>query len=244
MANRLFALLEFRDERRHLDGWLESVAPEVDGIVALDDGSTDGGGDVLLGHPRLLSLLRNPTRDTERHDGAANRRALHEAAGKVGADWLVVIDADERPEIGFGERARREIERLESRGILAASVWIRELWDRPDRVRVDGRWGEKRHARLYLWRPDAELDPRTLHGHAAPLDLRTGGGYPPADLYLYHLRMIRRADREARRARYERLDPDRVFQPAGYAHLTDESGLEVAPVPPDRGYRGAERAPA
>ena len=38
----IIALLQARDEERYLKGWLENVAPAVDGIVALDDVSIDG----------------------------------------------------------------------------------------------------------------------------------------------------------------------------------------------------------
>ena len=57
------------------------------------------------------------------------------------------------------------------------------------------------------------------------------GRYPVADLEVYHLRMLEPADREARRRRYEALDPDAAFQPGlGYAYLTDEAGLRLRQV--------------
>ena len=39
---RLLALLAARDEMEQLPAWLRNIAPHVDGIVALDDGSRDG----------------------------------------------------------------------------------------------------------------------------------------------------------------------------------------------------------
>ena len=120
---------------------------------------------------------------------------------------------------------------------------ICELWDRPDRWRVDGRWGEKRHARLFQYREDAELDPRRMHGHWAPLNSRIGGGFAAADLILFHLRMVHREDREARRRRWEERDPHGEHQAIGYAHLTDERGLELAPLPRGRDYLPREPWP-
>ena len=62
------------------------------------------------------------------------------------------------------------------------------------------------------------------------------GGWPEADLRIYHLRMIDPADRRARAARYERIDPDHVWQPIGYDYLLDDAGLELTAVEPGRGY--------
>jgi len=82
LGRKLVALLEFRNERRHLPDWLRSVAPEVDAIVALDDGSSDGSAAIVEEQPALLDLIRLPPRADDRRDGAANRRALHEAVGR------------------------------------------------------------------------------------------------------------------------------------------------------------------
>ena len=48
--------------------------------------------------------------------------------------------------------------------------------------------------------------------------------------------MMRAEDRAARRARYERLDPDRRWQSIGYAYLTDEAGIVLEQLPRGRDY--------
>lgn len=232
---RLLALLAFRDEMRFLPGWFGNVPPEVDGVVALDDGSSDGSAEFVSGQPAVVELLRRTRRDPhEWHDGD-NHRRLVDAASRHGAGWLLGVDADERLESGFGARARS----LASRrgGASAYYVHVRELWDAPDRMRVDGVWGAKRSARLFAARRGARHDERALHGHWAPLDSQVGGDFPQADLYLYHLRMIRPEDRARRRDKYLRLDPERRFQAIGYEYLTDTAGLELAPLPAGRSYR-------
>ncbi len=208
----------------------------MDGVVALDDGSTDGSGELAAGQPAVLELIRKPRRSPHTWDEPENRRLLVEAAGRHAPDWLVAVDADERLERAFRERARAEIARAERDGIPALSVHFRELWGSPDTFRADGIWGTKRFARFFKYRADAELDPRALHGHWAPLNSRVGGGFPPGDLIVYHLRMVDAEARRERRERYEKLDPENRFQKVGYAYLTDEAGLELRPLPAGRDY--------
>jgi hypothetical protein len=48
--------------------------------------------------------------------------------------------------------------------------------------------------------------------------------------------MIGERDRQARRDRYKRLDPDNHFQPSGYDYLTDAAGLTLEKLPAGREY--------
>lgn len=238
---RLLAVLPFRDEMRFLPGWFANVLPHVDGVVALDDGSSDGSAEFVGAQPKVEALLHTGRRAAEPWDCGANRRRLYAAAGDCGAQWIVGLDADERVERDFRRRAEAEIDRLERSRITAGTIRIRELWDRPDRMRIDGIWGRKANGRLFAYRRDAVLDERRFHGHWPPLDslLQLPDGrkaYEPLDLELYHLRMVRPEDRERRRERYNRLDPERRFQAIGYDYLVDPTGLEVVPLPAGREY--------
>jgi hypothetical protein len=233
---RIYALLSFRDEMRFLPGWFAANAHHVDGILAYDDGSADGSAEYVAAQPGVLELLHRDPAASGAWDQPAIHTALLEAAGRHHADWLMAIDADERLEEDFGDRARAEIVRISRRGARSTSVRIRELWDRPDTARVDGIWGGKRVVRLFAWRPDAVLDERRLHSHWAPVNSIRWNPVLQADLTVYHLRMIREEDRQARRLRLETADPDHEFQSIGYAYLTDTTGIQLEPLPPGRGY--------
>ena len=236
---RLIATLMVRDEARYLPGLLANLAPQVDGIVALDDGSTDATAALLAASPLVVALLRDPP-ERERWDEPGGHRRLVAAAVAQGADWILSIDADERVERDFRERAERVIRRGRWFGFTAYALTLRELWDAPDRYRTDGVWGRKRVARLFRARADHRHDDRPLHAAKARLQGKVLGRYPPADLVIYHLRMIRPEDRIARRDRYLALDPQARWQPGiGYDYLADERGLALAPVPPERGWREA-----
>jgi hypothetical protein len=233
---RLLALLVFRNEMRYLPGYFQNVAPHVDGVVALDDGSTDGSTDFVAAQPSVLELIVKRTTEPHVWDERITHAAVIRAALAFAPDWLIAVDADERLERRFRARVQDEIARPRLHRRLAYTVRVRELWDRPDRWRVDGIWGRKRQARLFQARRNPEIDPRPLHGHWAPLDARGRKGYAPADLIIYHLRMIHAADRERRRARYDALDPQHRWQSIGYDYLTDETGLRLESLPPDRDY--------
>lgn len=225
-SRRLFALLSVRDGMRYLPGYVANVSPHVDGIVALDDASSDGSAEFLADSERVVELIRH--REDRRVGEMVRHRALVEAALRHGADWALALDADERVERAFRARAERVIARGRLLRLTAFSVRIRELWDAHDRYRADGIWGEKRHVRLFGLRADHVFDTAPYHGQKAPLQAVP---FRLADLIVYHLGMLTADDRSARRARYETVDPDRRWQRIGYAYLTDPTGLRLAPVP-------------
>ena len=45
------------------------------------------------------------------------------------------------------------------------------------------------------------------------------------------------SDREARKQKFKRLDPESRWQSIGYDYLTDETGLTLEPVPEVRDFR-------
>jgi glycosyltransferase involved in cell wall biosynthesis len=229
---RLVALLACRNEMRFLPEYFANVGPQVDGVIALDDGSTDGSAEYLGGRPEVIELLRVPATRPD-WDEPGNFARLVEAALRAGADWAMSLDADDRVEREFRARAERVIRRGRLLGRSGYSIRYRELWDSEATYRVDGIWGGKSPSRLLRVRAGDVVDRQPVHAPKVP---RSAGWVPRADLIVYHMRMIAPEDRRARRLRYETLDPDARYQPEGYAYMTDETGIVLRPVPTRRGF--------
>ncbi len=232
---RLIALLAVRNGERYLPGFFRNVAPQVDGIIALDDGSSDGSAELLAGHEAVIEVIHRPV-DRPTWDEVGNHRALVGAALRHRAEWMLCVDADERLEREFRARAERVIARGRLLGCSAYAVRLRELWDAPDQYRVDGIWDRKKVVRLFRARADHEFDPAPLHGVKAPLQARRLGRFPNADITIYHLGMLHADDRADRRRRYEHADPERRWQRIGYAYLTDSTGLTLRATDARRGF--------
>lgn len=233
---RILALLPFRNEMRFLPDYFESVAPMVDGIIALDDGSTDGSTELVSRRKEVLELIRMPREDKDEWNDAWNHRRLVEASWKHRPDWLIGLDADERLESGFRDRAEKEIERAKREGHRAYRLHVREIWDDPLHFRVDGLWGQKSSARFFEARRDHDFHMQQLHCYWAPLNSMENGDFPQADLFLYHLRMLHEEDRQQRQVRYQTLDPNREHQAIGYSYMTDATGLALERVAQGREY--------
>lgn len=234
---KIIGLLQARNEERFIKGWLENVAPAVDGIVALDDGSTDNTYKILAGHAKTLEILKNPVgRDWDEY---LNHTSLIKAGRRHGATWFLCLDADERIE----ERLCRDLPMLvteaDARKVDAYSLHHRDLWNDRFHYRVDGVWANRAVYRLFRnVNGHTKFDPRRLHRYWLPFEIlsdieNVGASIPYA---IYHLRMIRPMDRLARYQRYSRIDPGNRFQKQGYGYLVDEEGIELAPVPSDRDF--------
>jgi tetratricopeptide (TPR) repeat protein len=91
-----------RDEEAMLPGCLDSVRGVVDEIVVVDTGSTDG----TVGVAQAAGARVVPFAWCDDFSAARNAALPH-----VTADWILVLDADERLAADAGERIRRAIAR-------------------------------------------------------------------------------------------------------------------------------------
>jgi hypothetical protein len=199
-------LLPARNAEHDLPGWLESVRGFADGIVALDDGSTDGTAAVLAGDPLVRILLSNPRRETYAGwDDAANRNRLLAAAGELAPTWVVSLDADERLDPEDAAALRRFLERDALPGCAFGLQHFR-MWGR-DRFDPDFTW----IYRVFAYRPGQRFPARRLHFYPVPTSIPRAAWLRTA-IRVRHLGAADATRVATRTAKYGQADAGAAFR--------------------------------
>jgi hypothetical protein len=213
---RLIFLLPVRNGGRDLPDYLTLASTVADGIVALDDGSTDETSEILAASPLVRVHLHNaPRPDYGGWDDAANRNRLLSAAAEADPDWLLSLDVDERLPPEDGHALRRF---LASDALPGLAYGFRHL----------RRWGAEYDSkvewiyRLFAYRPRQRFPKQRLHFNPIPTDIERRR-WMRTTLRIDH---VGAADEERRRARlrkYREADP-------GCEYPLDYAGLDRAPA--------------
>lgn len=144
-------------------------------------------------------------------------RALQDLGRKVGGEWMMIIDPDERLEDDAEARIRELIDGDPKRRF---TFQFRELFT-PTHYRIDGVWGSKTRRRLFHLRQARA--PRVL-----------------VDLNLYHLKHIEPENR-ALRARVHKQANTWDNHRLGFDYLADDKGMVLEEIPEGRGFQPAYR---
>jgi glycosyltransferase involved in cell wall biosynthesis len=210
----LVALLPVRNAERWLSEWLAAASEWADGVIALDDGSTDASRVILQNHPLVRRVLRNPVRPTfEGWDDRANRQRLLDAAEEFSPRWVMFLDADERVAPTDVEVLGRIIR--DEDPSFAYGLRIHAATDDLQSVESQGRWVY----RLFGWEPGLELPDKKLHLVPTPISIPRRR-WLRTTVRLLHMGTTDESDRAARFEKYREADPDRRWQ-SSYGHLLD-----------------------
>lgn len=169
--------------------------------------------------------------DLMKNEGKYRTAMIHEAE-KKGADWVVLLDPDERFERDAVKKVRQWLESYTGEKVMF-EFNFRELYS-PDQYRMDGVWNEKKRIPVFPILPENKYSEAKIHAQKHPLNddyrvINTG-------LNIYHLKHIRPELRQQRRDLYNKLDPERKNQPLGYDYLVDESGMQLKKIDRTRMY--------
>jgi glycosyltransferase involved in cell wall biosynthesis len=235
--SKIFCIVAARNESKYLSGFLSHVAPYVDGIVGLDDGSTDITIEIFKGQSKVVSLLTGSPPKVAHGNETINRNRLLQEARRLGASWILCGDADERYEESFLKNLRTHVFHGNLGGDVVRCVRLVNLWNSYDHYRMDGLCGPRWAPRMFkLPQLFSSRNTQQLHRPWYPPELE---GEPKVNMEanLYHLRMIDSEDRKLRWQKFKTVDPSNLHQEIGYDHLVDENGLSLKKIPRGRGFR-------
>jgi glycosyltransferase involved in cell wall biosynthesis len=206
MAN-VICLLPVRNGANDLPMYLDSVSRYVDGVIALDDGSTDETTEILQNSPIVLKILHNPRRDTYvGWNDLQNRMRLLKEAEYYGPDWIIWLDADEILEPSDASVLRHFIERQAIHRTAYAFEVLRMIDDLTTYDKC-AFWVP----RLYSFENGYSLPERNLHFYLIPEQFSNQNPVNTS-LRIMHRAGVTEARRTARFDKYNECDPERQWQ--------------------------------
>lgn len=203
------ALIPVWNKAGHLRATLDSLKGVVNGVLVLDDGSTDQSVSIAKKHPLVVAVLEKEKKPlTEWHD-AHNRHELYLAAARYSPKWVICVDADEE----LDPRFSLHIDSLKN-NYPHLRAYAFQVVDLDGEETVRQRFGH----RMYRYRKGYNFDMRRLHCRLIPLEIT------PEEMGLVNLTIYHEANAEERHKRYEKYqaaDKQHQYQ-SSYEHLKNK----------------------
>lgn len=229
---KIAALVAFRNEERYLSSFLSHISPWVDGILCVDDSSTDSSYSIASSCLKVISVAATIEVKPDHANEVQNRKYLLKEAHRQGFNYVLCLDPDERLELRFLKRIRRIVE-----DNPASVHWlqVRDLWNSDSQYRVDGVWSSKFKPVLMPCYELGEYWEPGLHHRWTPPKLDVPALKVVLPYNLYHLRSIHKADRAKRVLKFNEVDKAKHYQ-ADYDYLNSEQNMILESIPPGREY--------
>jgi glycosyltransferase involved in cell wall biosynthesis len=161
MMPKLICIMRVKDGMEFIHRWLENIAPLVDEIVLVDNGSTDGTLEVIKNHPKVVSIDQ-----TEGYHEGRDKAILYNRARERNADWLLTLDVDEI----FEKRMTRErIERM-----MSSKIFKKYTFRRLHLFKDENHFKAGLHNLFHNSVPDRMMWKDQPSGHFPPLKLHIG----------------------------------------------------------------------
>lgn len=226
--NEIIAILNVYNEELNILGCINHIQKYVDKIVVFDDKSTDNTIRLIKDNPKIVIIENNnKTIWAERKNREISlRKALEISQTKK--PWVICVDADERFEIRFLKKLRKICQKYSDTNKLI-TIHFRELWNNYKQYRYDGIWNLKEKGLLFQLAEKMTFDYEQEH-HIPWAYREILNNREPLDYNLYHLKMIKKEDREKRKELYNKLDPNKEMQPIGYDYLTDDKNIKIKKI--------------
>jgi len=229
---RIIGMLRVRNEAAWISEALASMSPLVDGFVILDDGSTDETPTICKSHPKMLHYVWQEEPET---DEVRDKNRLLKWTLEHEPDWVIAMDGDEVLEDTAVGTIKEAIKKV-SPAITKLGLSFLYMWDAPDSYRVDGKYHDVRHPRLFkvkgLSIDQSELAFRpSRYGanfHCGSVPTNLPGETLFLDVRVKHFGYFESIRRSTKRAFYESRDPENAAR-GYYDHLTEIDDIELLP---------------
>jgi len=215
MSARLFVLLPVRNGENDLPEYFRSVSRFADGVIALDDGSTDATSQILRRERLVLEMLQNPRRETYvGWNHSENSSRLLDACSKYEPDWVFQLDADEVLDDSESLPLRQFVE-TEAIPNVAYGLQVHRMIDDMEHFDKNGLWVY----RLFKYKFGQQLPSGMLHVDPVPTSI-PGERWVRTRFRIKHRAGVTEGKRRARYEKYLLVDPDRSWQ-SSYENLLD-----------------------
>lgn len=212
---KIIALIQVKNEIIYIPSVLTHLDKYCDGIILLDDGSTDGTYEASISDKLLLKVQKE---SDILFDDLKLRNLLLELASFLSTEWLFFFDADEEFDARFADLYK--IAKREDIDTVCFSVV--HLWNDKNKFRVNV--PEKKDGilpRLRMFRTYGSLkisSNRALHFPAVPYKRKR----LDASVLIKHYGNLTSEVREVKYNRYMEQDKEGVEQGHSYEYLLDD----------------------
>jgi glycosyltransferase involved in cell wall biosynthesis len=218
---KAFAIIPVYNEEHHIERCLTRLGEFIDGIVILDDGSTDRTAEILAKSPKVLKILRTPASAKRNWHDARNHIRLNRALAEFKPDWVIRIDADET----FDDSMKVHLPKLVNAAPeIRAFAFRRHLYNEAEGKHSVSRFDT---VRMYRYSPQSRFANRRLHVQFEPIDI-INSQIRMTNIRLWHHTGYSKQLREERYEKFARADPFCLYQDS-YENLLREPDFVAVP---------------
>ncbi|MDO8997837.1 MAG: glycosyltransferase family 2 protein [Sediminibacterium sp.] len=214
--HNIICLLQVKNEALIIKEALDHFSEHFDGIILLDDGSTDKTFEIAT-TPKLLCKAQKKNINKGFND-LENRNLLLEMAFFFKSDWLIFLDADERLHHKY-DNLKDILQRTQANVLEFKCV---HLWDSAEKYRVDipeGSNGLMSRCRMFRHKGWMQIySNREIYFTAVPFVKNTKS----VPIIILHYGLIDRTVRKRKYDLYKAQDIDGKKQGYDYEYLLDD----------------------
>jgi hypothetical protein len=211
---KVIALIQVRNEKHYLPELFLNLDKFCDGIILLDDESTDGSFEAAMSDKLLLKVQ---IKNKGFFDDLGNRNILLQLAHFFSSEWFFYMDADER----FDTRYLDLYSITNNNDVDTVCFWVVHLWDNENYYRKDlpeNKSGLLLRYRMFRNKGFMQINSnRTLHFPVIPYKHNRHN----ANILIKHFGHIDRKNRERKYEKYMLEDEDGEKQGYKYDYLLD-----------------------